>query len=141
MSTLLRTPRRKLAAALVLLVLAVLSTATGVLAARPARVLGVSGRALGYSVARHTGGVSLAWDVDACRRTAPRAWRCDVSSDGSSGLTYRVRVDSRGCWTARRVGPADGIEPAPRRAAGCIGVRDYVRFVQRALGAAPGPPR
>lgn len=128
-----RSLRARAAIATAVVAAAALALVAGMLAARPARVLGVDGPSLGYSVARGTGGVSVLAG-DTCREHA-RYWTCNVSSDGSSGLEYRVRSDSRGCWTARLTfnGGLDG-KDAPRRASGCIDVRDYLRPFERAFG-------
>jgi len=83
----------------------------------PARLFGVSGKALEYSMFRHV-------DSADCHRLGPSRWRCDVF-DGQESLTYNytVVVSPSGCWKARAAGS--------RRERGCIGFRDYVRLLDR----------
>jgi hypothetical protein len=89
---------------------------------RPAVLLGVDGRALADSVAAETGGSGA---FEECRERAGPRWRC-LASDGSNAARYDVKVDGRGCWTARRVGEAGGRDRLPARTSGCIAVFDYV---------------
>ena len=83
----------------------------------PARLFGVSADALEYSLFRHTG------DGD-CTQLAPARWRCIVF-DGQQSLSYKytVVVAPGGCWE----GTADGRRPER----GCIGLRDYLRLMER----------
>jgi hypothetical protein len=141
MSRLFRTRAGSLTAVLGLIWVATASVTAGFVAARPAYFFGVDGKSLGYSVARETGGISLSFQHDRCVLVLPDEWECMVSSDGSGALEYKVHSDGRGCWKGRRAGGTYGIEPAPRRASGCIGMRDYLRLGQRVLGTAPATPR
>jgi hypothetical protein len=114
--------RGRIALVLAIIVSGAAALAAGMVAARPARVFGYDGRSLGYSVADSTGGAPIV-GFDPCRRKG-REWECDGGSDGSSAALYRVRADSRGCWTARLV--IDGPGDPPRRTSGCIAIWDYV---------------
>jgi hypothetical protein len=125
-----RSRRGRIALAGALALSGLMGFTAGMVSARPFRVLGLDGRSLGYSVARNTGGIS-ALSGDTCREHR-RYWTCDVSSNGSSSLRYRVRPDSRGCWTARLTyNGGEGHADAPRHASGCIGILDYLRLWQR----------
>ena len=101
-----------------------LALAAGALAARPALVLGVDGKSLVHSVESKT--ASGGGDDPTCQPTGSRVWHCRVlvSSDGDP-TEYRVTVNGRGCWRARRV--KRGFLGGPRRTSGCIGLTNYVR--------------
>jgi hypothetical protein len=86
----------------------------------PARLFGISRPALEYSLSRQTGTLIK----PDCNRLGPVRWSCDVL-DGQNSVTYEyvVVVSASGCWTATAAG-----KPRER---GCIGLRDYVRIVDR----------
>lgn len=101
--------------------------AVGLLAARPAPLVGVDGKALQYSVE----GASL-FENRPCPREADGTWTCSRHDDGySSTLPYRVKVGWLGCWHAVRTGPAG--EGAPKRLSGCITVWDQLRLFDTLL--------
>ena len=100
----------------------------GLFAAYPSPILGVDGRSLEYSV----GGASIL-DSKPCRKKGDGMWTClRWDSGGSSALTYRVKVDSLGCWTAERLGTSS--EGSRRALSGCITIRDHIRLFDRLTG-------
>jgi hypothetical protein len=108
---------------------ALLGLAAGVVCARPAAFFGTDGRTLADSVEDEVG---AGFREPSCTR-AGDAWRCHVSITSEGALDYRVRVDSRGCWSARPL-EAEGGYVGTRRPSGCIGVMDYVRPWERVFG-------
>ena len=83
----------------------------------------VSGKALQRSVTRELDGAGTG-GPQACRRLREGRWRCSVQRfQGDSGPpSYSVRMRDRRCWTATlRTGDN---EPLPRRATGCVNLRD-----------------
>jgi hypothetical protein len=93
----------------------------------PTPLVGVDGRALGYSV-------SVLSD-DACQHGPHDAWICPYFPAGGSGnVSYRVTVNRLGCWTGTRLGhgPVEG--DAPREISGCISILDHARLFDKALG-------
>jgi hypothetical protein len=101
----------------------------GIVCSRPAAFLGTDGRTLADSVEGQTGG---GWIEPHCRR-AGDAWRCNVALTSESRLIYRVRVNSRGCWSGRLLA-AEGGNVRTRRPRGCIGIGDYLRPWDRVFG-------
>jgi hypothetical protein len=97
--------------------------ATAAFVYRPAVLLGVDDRALAESVAGEAGESAVLSD---CRKRGGGRWRCFVREGSDNEARYDVQEKERGCWTARRVGGAGGLDRAPTRASGCIGVLDYV---------------
>jgi hypothetical protein len=82
----------------------------------PARLFGVSDNALEYSISPG-GSVS-------CDRVGRVRWRCDLFDGGESlTYTYSVVVSPGGCWEAR----SQAAQPLD----GCLGLRDYVRLMDR----------
>ena len=93
----------------------------------------VSPTTLSHSVTREVGGSSILV-VQPCRRTGERLRTCFVSdAEGSGGgASYRVRLDGRRCWTARRGRPFGSEAPHwPRRLHGCARLGDQVRLLDR----------
>ena len=83
----------------------------------PERLFGVSRDAVEYSVSRHAEGTARCEKVDAWR------WRCDVfDGQRSIDLRYDLRTLPDGCWRATS---------SSRTVRGCIGLRDYVRLMDR----------
>jgi hypothetical protein len=105
----------------VLVVITLVATAAFVY--RPAAILGVGDRALADSVAEEAGGSGA---LDECSKRGGGHWRCSVSEGSGKTARYDVQEQERGCWTARRVGGPGGLDRAPTRTSGCIGVLDYV---------------
>lgn len=100
----------------------------GLFAAYPSPILGVDGRSLEYSVGR-----ASILDSKPCRKKGDGMWTClRWDSGGSSALTYRVKVDSLGCWTAERLGTSS--EGSRRALSGCITIRDHIRLFDRLTG-------
>jgi membrane protein implicated in regulation of membrane protease activity len=92
--------------------------------------------ALHYSLSRRAGGGVLMASAYECERRTSDVRVCVVSdANGSGSGTYRVDLDGR-CWQARKVTPNHYEEGPPylkRRVSGCVGFRDQVRLVERAL--------
>lgn len=87
---------------------------------RPSPVLGVNGAALQRSFAGFIGGSGRP-----CDDLGDRLWKCRRMDEGLSGtVEYRVKVNSLGCWQARRVGYPD--EGSPRHLSGCITMVDVI---------------
>ncbi len=82
----------------------------------------LSSNSLAHSVAREVetkGGLKKA----SCRKQTEENFTCRVpGGSGRSAATYRVRMEDRRCYTARRT-QGQG----PRRAEGCVGLRDQLR--------------
>jgi hypothetical protein len=106
---------------------AALILVVGLLAARPAPIVGVDGKALQYSVE----GASP-FDNRPCPHEEDGTWTCSRHDSGySSTVAYRVKVGGLGCWQAVRTGPAG--EGSPRRLSGCITVWDQFRLFDALL--------
>jgi hypothetical protein len=101
-----------------LLVAVVLGTVVVLL---PARVFGVSERAVEYSMERQISGHAIQAD---CVRGRSSHWRCDLF-DGQTSQTraYDVQVSKKGCWTATSIGL--------KRAHACLEIWDYLRLADR----------
>jgi hypothetical protein len=94
-----------------LLTLAILAVAI------PERLFGVSRDAVEYSLFRHAEGTARCEELDAWR------WRCDVfDGQRSIDIRYDLRTMPDGCWRATS---------SSRTLHGCIGLRDYVRLMDR----------
>lgn len=99
--------------------------AVGLLASRPAPIVGVHGKALQYSL----GGGNLGSSMAPCDPAGNGIWSCQRYDDGFSGtVPYEVKIDGLGCWRGVRVGsaPAEGAE---KRLSGCITVWDEIRLM------------
>jgi len=84
----------------------------------------LSGKSLAHSVARETdtkGELNKA----SCRKQAKKRFACRVpAGKGKPAVKYRVRMEDRRCWTARRGSGGSG----KRRKKGCVGLRDQLRL-------------
>jgi hypothetical protein len=93
-----------------------------------------SPQALEYSLTRAADG-SLGGFAPGCDERGRDQWRCHVSdSHGSGSGTYRLRMDGRRCWRARKVSPnnhEEGPPFLPRRTSGCVMWRDQLRLYSR----------
>ena len=100
-----------------------LGGAAGILAARPAIVLGVDGKSLAHSLESKTGSGG---DPPRCEPVRPRGWLCSVLISSDGGPTdYELSVNARGCWRARLVNL--GELGGPSNASGCVGLTNLVR--------------
>jgi hypothetical protein len=92
---------------------------------RPATVIGVTDKALAYSVR----GEADANETGACRSRAgddDDAYLCTVPGAGQpAGGAYSVTSDTYGCWDAEPVAKGDG---ASGSLSGCITVVDLIRL-------------
>ncbi|MGN6259047.1 MAG: hypothetical protein ACTHN3_15095 [Solirubrobacterales bacterium] len=95
----------------------------GLLGARPAPLLGVSGAALQRSIA----GAGARGKLNTCSSEGDGYWRCLREGEEASGdsVPYRVHVNGVGCWHGRLLGKL-GREVDPQTITGCIGLADYV---------------
>jgi hypothetical protein len=86
----------------------------------------VSGKNVQRSVVRELDGTGGAGAPQACRRIREGRWRCSVQrfQGDSSPPSYSVRMRDRRCWTATL--RAGDNEPLPRRATGCVDLRDQL---------------
>ena len=106
---------------------ACLFLATGLIASRPAPIIGVDGSALQYSV----GSSFLDSSPQPCQRHA-QSWTCDVyDSEDSGDVPYRVKMHRLGCWTATRIGSFG--EPSEKRLSGCVTIWDEIRLLDAIL--------
>jgi hypothetical protein len=92
-----------------------------------------SGDALQYSLTRNAGGSLLFSGVYDCEQRSPSIRVCDVSDAHSSDKgRYRVRMDGRRCYHARKISP-DAWEEGPpyleHRVSGCVKWRDQLRLM------------
>lgn len=95
--------------------------ALGLFGARPAAVFGVDGGSLQSSV-----GNDLLLDPGRdCEREggAWTCWRWDNQSSGT--VSYRVKANRFGCWSAVRVGYA-GEEGSRKTISGCVTLYDFL---------------
>jgi hypothetical protein len=93
----------------------------GFLAARPAPILGLEGKALQDSV----GGL-VAGPAKPCRPRGGAVWICAAyDREVSSMVPYWVKVGGLGCWTAVAQFPAHLREPLRR--SGCVTVWNYLQ--------------
>jgi hypothetical protein len=82
----------------------------------------VDDRTLAWSVADAVGTTSPYDGVPSCERAGSR-WECTVG-DADSGIAgYRVTMEGRRCWTARRMGRSPGM---PRTVRGCATLRQQL---------------
>jgi len=93
---------------------------------RPARVVGVSEKALAYSLRS----ANNAGQTGECEGAEER-WRCTVYTSGGtvgSGVAsvFKVEVDGWGCWDATE-DPSNDRRP-PMTLEGCITIADLVRL-------------
>jgi hypothetical protein len=89
---------------------------------RPAPVFGIDARVLASSMGASGSGTAL---PEGCHGLPDGRWVCVRHDRGfSSTVTYLVRVDGWGCWSADLFGPRS--EGAPTRIWGCIGALAYV---------------
>lgn len=124
-----RYPRPARTTVLIISGVVALLLAVGLLASRPAPVIGVHGKALQYSV----GGGNLGSSMPPCRPAGDGVWSCQRYDDGFSGtVSYEVKVDGLGCWRGVRVGATPG-EGAEKRPSGCITVWDEIRLMNAIL--------
>ena len=95
---------------------------------------GPSNDALQYSVAREVGG-GLLVNIFECQDRSASVRICEVSdASGSGSARYRVQMEGRRCWHALKITPNTYEESRPyldRRATGCVGFRDQIRFFDR----------
>jgi hypothetical protein len=90
-------------------------------AARPTWVLGTSGSALGKSV-----GGDIFSEKFPCQHLEGSVWECTGPDPNLFSIaSYRVTIDSLGCWTATRVGNAGKRGPTTQLS-GCVTIRDYI---------------
>jgi len=84
----------------------------------------LSGKSLAHSVARETetkGELKKA----SCRKQAKKRFACRVpAGKGKPAVRYRVQMEDRRCWRARRGSGGSG----QRRKKGCVGLRDQLRL-------------
>jgi hypothetical protein len=89
-------------------------------AARPSWVLGTSATALEKSVG---GGISEGLP---CQHLEDSAWECAGPDPQLFGIaSYRVTVDTFGCWSATRIGNAGRYGPIAQLS-GCVTIFDYI---------------
>jgi hypothetical protein len=94
-----------------------------------------SGDALQYSLTRNAGGSLVLGGVYDCERRSSAIQVCDISDAHNSGKgRYRVRMDGRRCYHARKFSP-DAWEEGPphleHRVSGCVKWRDQLRLMDR----------
>jgi hypothetical protein len=92
--------------------------------------------ALHYSLAKEAGGTTLFEDIYKCRHEQRELWRCDVADSSGSGVaSYRLRMDGRRCWHARKLTPdsreeGPALDPQP---SSCVKLHDQVRLLHGLL--------
>jgi hypothetical protein len=95
-----------------------------------------SGDALRYSLMRQAGGSMALGDSYDCERPAPEIRICEVPDVSNSGFgRYRVRMEGKRCWHARKMSGnrwEEGSPPLKLRVSGCVEFRDQVRLFERA---------
>lgn len=90
-------------------------------AVRPTWVLGTSGSALGRSV-----GGDLFSERFPCQHLEGSVWECTGPDPNLFGIaSYRVTVDSLGCWNATRIGNAGKRGPTTQLS-DCVTIHDYI---------------
>lgn len=90
----------------------------------------LSNEALAHSVAREGEALDGSESGRRCRRQGERRYSCRVPSrSGGGAVTYRVRLEGRRCWNARRT----GARGEGRRLEGCVGLRDQIRLLDEIL--------
>ena len=81
-------------------------------------------RRLASSVIRETGGEAVGERPEPCRRIGT-AWDCFVpAGSGSGGARYRVRMEDRHCWTAKKVVKETDGDELPEEAENCVRTDD-----------------
>jgi hypothetical protein len=96
----------------------------GLLAYRPATVLGIDGETLANSLGEELG---LVPGKRECEKQADDEWRCSLSggsSEGGGGM-FVVSTRAFGCWDAEQVSSAAG-PGTPRPVSGCIDAFDIL---------------
>jgi hypothetical protein len=92
-----------------------------------------SDEALAYSLTRNADGSVLG--VSGCQERPAGVQICNVSDTSNSGSgRYRVRMDGRRCYHARKTSPDSWEESRPhlkREVSGCVQWRDQVRVMDR----------
>jgi hypothetical protein len=92
---------------------------------RPARILGVEGEQLAYSL---SGEVESPFPGRCDRREGER-WICGTfDKDGRIAVRYRVLVEDSGCWDARRLTATQDAPETRKDASACITVLDYLQL-------------
>jgi hypothetical protein len=91
--------------------------------------------ALQYSLTRNAGGSLILGAAGDCELRPSRVGICEVSDAHSSGSgRYRVRLEGRRCYDARKVSPNRWEEGPPylkERVIGCVKWRDQVRLMNQ----------
>lgn len=115
--------RRGLLLAVVLGLLAL--GAIGLMVARPARVVGVTGPSLADSLTGASETARGSCEEVEGGRLDETAWRCSVAGPGGSGIgaRYTAQADEWGCWDARRPGGRS------TELSACIWLLDYVHVL------------
>lgn len=94
----------------------------GLFGARPAPVLGLTGRALQSSVGND---IPILESSHPCQPEPGGAWSCSRWDAGRSGtVPYRVTADGLGCWRAVRDGYSG--EGSPKALHGCVTLGNYL---------------
>jgi len=105
----------------VLLILAVTAAAVYLLVPL---VGDLSGKSLAHSVARETE-TKGKLEKASCRKQGKKRFTCRVpAGKGKPAVKYRVQMEDRRCWKARRGSGGSG----KRRKKGCVGLRDQLRL-------------
>ena len=104
-------------------IILLVGTAVGVYTLVPL-VGDLSKKSLGHSVAREFEGKGDLKKAS-CRNRGKRRFTCRVPGEpGKLAGIYRVKMDDRRCYTARRA----SLGPGKRRKRGCVGLRDQLRL-------------
>jgi hypothetical protein len=92
---------------------------------RPARILGVEGEQLAYSV---SGAVDSPFP-GRCEERKRDRWVCGTfDEEGRIAVRFRVVVEDSGCWDARRLTATSDAPETRKEASGCITVLDYLEL-------------
>jgi hypothetical protein len=93
----------------------------------------ISPNALYWSVSLEVGGTQL-FGSDGCTKQHGRRWICQITDgQGSGSAAYDVVLEGD-CWQARRTPGETSVEGSMAiRASDCVGLRDQVRLLERAL--------
>ena len=85
----------------------------------------LSGKSLAHSVARETDTKGELKKASCRKQARKRRFACRVpAGKGKPAVKYRVQMEDRRCWTARRGSGGSG----KRRRKGCVGLRDQLRL-------------
>jgi len=85
----------------------------------------LSGKSLAHSVARETDTKGELKKASCRKQARKRRFACRVpAGKGKPAVKYRVQMEDRRCWTARRGSGGSG----KRRKKGCVGLRDQLRL-------------